>query len=147
MAHCSLLWSEIASQAALSWNRALENTQAWALRRYPVVCRWTLCKDTEDVIPDSSVWVFSISPPFQPFPATAWRLLMSSVKLKGNPKTTWLSIWPSVTYYIHPHGQIASHIYPAPPLVSNGLLQDLSVSQVLQVTTEYRPRLDGEGSP
>lgn len=146
MAHCSLLWSGIASQATLPWNRALDNTQARAFRWYPVVCRWTLCKDTEDVIPDSSG---KSSPylPFQPFPTTAWRLLMSSEMLKANPKIRWLLTWPSVPLlHTSPKDKFlpASHTYPAPPLPSNGLLQDLSPSQVLR---EYGSRLDGEGSP
>lgn len=43
----------------------------------------------------------------------------------------------------------ASHTYPAPPLVSNGILQDLSLHSHIsqEVTTGYGPRLDGEGSP
>lgn len=43
----------------------------------------------------------------------------------------------------------ASHTCPAPPLVSNGLLQALSLHSHIsqQVTTGYAPRLDGEGYP
>lgn len=43
----------------------------------------------------------------------------------------------------------APHSYPAPPLVSNGLLQDLPLYSHIpqQVTTGYGLRLDREGSP
>lgn len=43
----------------------------------------------------------------------------------------------------------ASHTYPAPPPVSNGLLQGLALQSHVsqQVTTGYEPRLDGERYP
>lgn len=148
MAHCSLLWSAIASQATLPLNRALSPGQHTSMGIQVIPCRWTLCKGTEDVIPDSSG---KSSPylPLQPFWTPAWRLFMGSENLKANPKITWLLTWPSLPLlHTAPKDKFlpASHTYPPLPLLSNGLQQDLSLSQVLQVTREYGSRLDGEGS-
>lgn len=132
----------------LPWNATLDNTGPQMI---PCGLQVNSCQGQHKTWFQTHLVSLLHTSPAQTFPATAWRLLMSSVKLKANSKETQLPSWLSAPSYINPMEKFlpGSHTCPAPPLVSHGLLQDLSLHSHVpqQVTAGYGPRLDGERCP